>query len=211
MNIAFYGAARCVTGSKHLLTLENGKKILFDCGLFQGMGKETDTLNADFGFAAGAVDYLLLSHAHIDHCGLIPKLVKEGFRGKIFCTPATKDLTEILLKDSAEIQRDDTKFINKKRARQGLPLYTPLYNLDDVEAVLPLINEVQYGDWFRIEEDVEVLYTDAGHIIGSAAVHVRIFENGKITQISFSGDVGRYKDIILRSPEVFPQADYIII
>jgi len=211
MKVAFHGAAQTVTGSKHLITLNNGKKILFDCGMFQGLGKETDFLNSTLGFVATEVDYLLLSHAHIDHSGLVPKLVKDGFNGKIFCTPATKDLTEILLEDSAEIQRDDTKFINKKRNREGLPPYEPLYTPDDVASVLPLLNEVQYGEWFTIEPGIEVLYTDAGHIIGSAAVHVRINENTKTTQISFSGDVGRYRDIILRSPDVFPQADYIII
>lgn len=211
MKIAFHGAAQTVTGSKHLLTLNNGKKILFDCGMFQGMGKETDILNATFGFEATEIEYVLLSHAHIDHSGLIPKLVKEGFQGKIFCTPATKDLTAILLEDSAEIQRDDTRFINKKRQKKGLPLFKPLYTPDDVAAVIPLLNEVNYGEWFTIEEGVEVLYTDAGHIIGSAAVHVRIRENSKTTQISFSGDVGRYRDIILRSPDIFSQADYIII
>ncbi|MEP7317355.1 MAG: MBL fold metallo-hydrolase, partial [Panacibacter sp.] len=208
---AFHGAAHCVTGSKHLLTLQNGKKILFDCGMFQGMGKQTDELNASLGFNAAEVDYLLLSHAHIDHSGLIPKLVKEGFRGSIFCTPATKDLAAILLEDSAQIQRDDTRFINKKRMRQGLPPYEPLYSEDDVQATIPLFKEVAYSKWFTIEPGIDVLYTDAGHIIGSAAVHVRITENGKTKQISFSGDVGRYGDVILRSPDVFPQADYIII
>ena len=116
MKIAFHGAARTVTGSKHLLTLKSGTKILLDCGMFQGMGKDTDVLNSKFGFEANSVDYLVLSHAHIDHSGLIPKLVKEGFKGRIFCTPATKDLGEILLEDSAQIQRDDTRFINKRRA-----------------------------------------------------------------------------------------------
>lgn len=211
MKIAFHGAARTVTGSKHLITLENGKKILFDCGMFQGLGRDGDALNASFGFDAASVNYLLLSHAHIDHCGLIPKLVKEGFAGKIFCTPATKDLAAILLQDSAEIQRDDTKFINKRRAKMGQPPLQPLYLVEDVAAALPLFSEVDYGQWFEIESGIQVLYTDAGHIIGSAAVHVRITENGKTTQISFSGDVGRYRDVILRSPDVFPQADYIII
>ena len=211
MKIAFHGAAQTVTGSKHLLTLKNGKKILFDCGMFQGMGSQTDALNATLGFNAAEVDYLLLSHAHIDHSGLVPKLVKDGFRGKIYCTPATKDLTIILLQDSAEIQRDDTKFINKKRAKQGLPPYAPLYDVEDAASVIPLMNMVEYGNWFKVDEDIEVLYTDAGHIIGSAAVHARIKEDGKTTQISFSGDVGRYRDVILRSPDVFPQADHIII
>src|ERR1700733_786445 len=121
MKIAFHGAARTVTGSKHLLTLQNGKKYLLDCGMFQGMGEDTDGLNRDFGFIASEIDYLILSHAHIDHCGLIPKLVKEGFTGKIFCTPATRELTDILLEDSAGIQQDEMKFSNKKRAIDGLP------------------------------------------------------------------------------------------
>ncbi len=211
MKIAFHGAARTVTGSKHLLTLDNGTTVLFDCGLFQGLGKDTDVLNAQFGFDAKGIKHLLLSHAHIDHCGLIPKLVKEGFTGKIYCTPATKDLAQVLLLDSAEIQRDDIRFINKKRAKQGQPPLEPLYSIEDAQAAFELLTPVQYGQWFEIEKGLQVLYTDAGHIIGSAAVHVRVTENGKTTQVSFSGDVGRYGDVILRSPDVFPQADYIII
>lgn len=211
MKIAFHGAARTVTGSKHLLTLKNGKKILLDCGMFQGMGKETQDLNSTFGFDAVSVDCLVLSHAHIDHSGLIPKLVKDGFTGKILSTPATKELSAVLLEDSAEIQRDDTKFINKKRAKQGLPPYEPLYDLDDAEKAEKLFETIEYGNWQQIEEGVELLFTDAGHIIGSAAVHLRIREEGKETRLTFSGDVGRYNDAILRSPEVFPQADYIIL
>lgn len=211
MKIAFHGAARTVTGSKHLLTLDDGTKILLDCGLFQGMGKETDLLNADFGFDARSIDMLVLSHAHIDHSGLIPKLVKEGFEGKIYATPATKELGAILLEDSAVIQRDDTKFINKRRAKQGLPPYEPLYDLDDAAKALDLFVEVNYDEWTNISKGVELLFTDAGHIIGSAAVHLRISENGVTRQLTFSGDVGRYNDAILRSPAVFPQADYIIL
>ena len=211
MKIAFHGAARTVTGSKHLVTLTNGKQILLDCGMFQGMGKDTEILNSEFGFDAAAVDYLVLSHAHIDHCGLIPKLVKEGFRGTIFATPATKELAGMLLEDSAEIHRDDTKFINKKRARQGLPPYEPLYDLEDAARALELFQSVNYDEWTKLEEGVEVLYTDAGHIIGSAAVHLKIVEEGKTTRISFSGDVGRYNDAILRAPASFPQADYILL
>src|SRR6478752_3258779 len=127
MKIAFHGAARTVTGSKHLLTLKNGKKYLLDCGMFQGLGKETDILNRDFGFNPAEVDFLILSHAHIDHSGLIPKLVADGFSGKIFCTPATKELCAVLLEDSAGIQQDDVKYINKRRAADGLPYIKPLY------------------------------------------------------------------------------------
>lgn len=211
MKIAFHGAAQTVTGSKHLLTLNNGTTVLLDCGLFQGLGKDTDTLNSQFGFEAESIKYLLLSHAHIDHCGLIPRLVKQGFNGKIFCTAGTKDLAEVLLLDSAEIQRDDIRFVNKKRAKLGQPPLEPLYTIEDAQAAFGLFNIVQYDEWFEIEKGLQVMYTDAGHIIGSAAVHVRVTENGKTAQVSFSGDVGRYKDVILRSPEVFPQADYVII
>ena len=211
MKIAFHGAARTVTGSKHLLTLKNGKKILLDCGMFQGMGKETDALNRHFGFDPAEVDILVLSHAHIDHSGLIPRLVKEGFNGTIYCTPATRALSVILLEDSAEIQEDDVKYINKKRKAEGQPYLHPLYTLDDAKKCFGMFREVEYGSWFRIEEGVELLFTDVGHIIGSAAVHLRITEQGKTQQVSFSGDVGRYRDIILRSPDVFPQADFIIL
>ena len=211
MKIAFHGAARTVTGSKHLITLKNGKKYLLDCGLFQGMGDETDKLNREWGFEPFEVTHLILSHAHIDHSGLIPKLVKDGFQGSIFCTPATKDLTAILLEDSGEIQEGDVKYINKKRAAEGRSYIEPLYTIEDAKRSLDLFVSVEYGDWYRIDENVEVLYTDAGHIIGSAAVHLKIKEDGKITRISFSGDVGRYRDVILRSPEVFPQADYVLL
>ena len=211
MKIAFHGAARTVTGSKHLLTFKNGKKVLLDCGMFQGLGKDTDAMNRDFGFDAKEVDVMVLSHAHIDHTGLIPKLYKEGFRGKIFCTPATKELTGILLLDSAEIQEDDTKFSNKRRAAEGLPYLQPLYTIEDAKNSLGLFVEFEYDIWFDVTDGVKAMFTDAGHIIGSACVHLQIQENGKQTALTFSGDVGRYRDVILKSPEDFPQADYIIM
>jgi len=211
MKIAFHGAARTVTGSKHLLTLRNGKKILLDCGLFQGMGKETDSLNRDFGFEPREIDCLILSHAHIDHSGLIPKLVSEGFSGPIFCTPATKELAKILLEDSAEIQESEVTFQNKHRRAQHKSLLEPLYTQKDALASFPLFEGREYNQWFEVIDGVEVLFTDAGHIIGSACVHVRVTEGGETRQLTFSGDVGRYRDVILRSPEKFPQADYIIM
>lgn len=211
MKIAFHGAARTVTGSKHLLTLVNGKKYLLDCGMFQGMGKDTDALNRNWGFNPAEVDCLILSHAHIDHSGLIPKLVKDGFTGKIYCTPATRELTAVLLEDSAGIQESDVKYENKRRAVEGLPYLTPLYNTEDAQIAMTNFITIEYGDWFTIDENVEVMYTDAGHIIGSAAVHLKIKENGKLTRLTFSGDVGRYRDVILKSPQTFPQADVIII
>jgi metallo-beta-lactamase family protein len=211
MKIAFHGAARTVTGSKHLLTLKNGKKYLLDCGMFQGMGKDTDVLNRNFGFDATGVTHMILSHAHIDHCGLIPKLVSDGFNGKIFCTPATKELSAVMLEDSAGIQENEVKYENKRRAQQGLPYLRPLYDTAAALAAQDHFVAVPYDDWFTIDENIEVQYTDAGHIIGSAAVHLKIKEDGKVTRLSFSGDVGRYRDVILKSPAEFSQADYILI
>jgi metallo-beta-lactamase family protein len=211
MKIAFHGAARTVTGSKHLITLKNGRKILLDCGMFQGMGKDTDVLNRDFGFEPSEVDVMILSHAHIDHTGLIPRLVKQGFGGKIFCTDATRELTALLLEDSAEIQENDTKFHNKGSKVQGGPLLQPLYTLEDAKNCMNHFYEKPYGQWFDVIEGVQAMFTDAGHILGSACVHVRITENGSTEQVTFSGDVGRYRDVILKSPETFPQADYIVM
>ncbi|MEY4057662.1 MAG: MBL fold metallo-hydrolase [Chitinophagia bacterium] len=211
MKISFHGAARTVTGSKHLVQLDNNETFLLDCGLFQGMGRDTDSLNAKFGFDATKVDYVILSHAHIDHSGLLPKLVKEGFTGTIYCTPGTKALTEILLEDSAMIQRDDAKYGNKRRAKQGLPPIEPLYDMDDVNLTIPLFKAVEYNTPTKISDSVEVLFTDAGHIIGSAAVSLKIKNGENLESLTFSGDIGRYRDMILRSPSEFPHADYIII
>jgi metallo-beta-lactamase family protein len=211
MKIAFHGAARTVTGSKHLLTLQNGKKILLDCGMFQGMGKDTDILNRDFGFDPAEVDVMLLSHAHIDHSGLIPKLAKEGFNGNIYCTDATKELSALLLTDSAQIQESDVKYHNKGSKAQGKPLIQPLYTMEDAKACFGLFVARPYDEWFPVTDGVEAMFTDAGHIIGSACVHLRISEGGTTKHLTFSGDVGRYRDVILKSPETFPQADYILM
>jgi metallo-beta-lactamase family protein len=206
MKISFFGAAQTVTGSKHLITLNSGTQILLDCGLFQGMGPQTETLNTDFGFDAASVNYLFLSHAHIDHTGLIPKLVKEGFNGKIFCTAATKDLSAILLEDSAKIQENEA---NKNRNEETDS--EPYYVLQDVINTMPLFNVVEYDEWTVIEDGLEIMLTDTGHILGSAAINMRITENEITKQITFTGDIGRYRDAILCAPKPFPQADYIIM
>ena len=211
MKIAFHGAAQTVTGSKHLITLSNGKKLLLDCGMFQGMGPETMSLNSDFGFDPKSVNHVILSHAHIDHCGLLPKLIKDGYDGKVFATPATKDLACVLMEDSAGIQENDIKFENKKRALLGLPYLKPLYTTEDAITAADHFEIVDYEKWHKIDEDFEFCFTDVGHIIGSASVHLRIKENNKTTTLTFSGDVGRYRDIILKSPATFPQADYILL
>lgn len=211
MRLSFHGAARCVTGSKHILTLVNGKKLLLDCGLFQGMGKDTDALNRHWGFDPAEIDYMVLSHAHIDHSGLIPRLIKDGYQGKIYCTPATADLSAVLLEDSAEIQEDEVKYENKRRAATNMPYLLPLYTLEDAKEAIDRFRKIHYGEWFTIDDGIEVLFTDAGHIIGSACVHLKITENGKTKRITFSGDIGRYRDVILKSPQDFPQADVIIL
>ena len=211
MRISFHGAARNVTGSKHLITLQNGIQVLLDCGMFQGMGEESDELNENFGFNPSQVNYLILSHAHIDHSGLIPRLVAQGFKGEIYCTPATMDLARILLMDSARIQQKDSEYSNKRRARKGLPLLKPLYTEDDAMACLKQFRIIKYNTEFQINEDLQVELTDVGHIIGSAAVHLTINENGKSSRLTFSGDVGRYGDLILKSPETFKQSDYILL
>ncbi|GHS99172.1 MBL fold hydrolase [Bacteroidia bacterium] len=211
MKIAFHGAARTVTGSKHLISLTNGKKILLDCGMFQGMGKDTDTLNRNFGFNPAEVTCVFLSHAHVDHSGLLPRLVKEGFKGKIYATPATIDVTKVLLQDSAFIQKQDTIFMNKRRREEGRPLLEPLYTEEDAANVNAHFVPVHYHQPIQVDKDIQLEFFDGGHIIGSATVFVTLMEDGKRSTLVFSGDVGRYGDPILHSPETFPQADYIII
>ncbi len=210
MKITFHGAARAVTGSKHLITLNNNTKILLDCGMFQGMGEVTDKLNGYFGFKPAEITHVVLSHAHIDHCGLLPRLVAEGFAGNIYCTPPTMDLARILLMDSAKIQMQDAEYLNKSR-RENEEVTEALYSEDDVVKTLSLFKIVEYNEDFEIDGQVRILLTDAGHIIGSSAVHLTITEGGKETKITFSGDVGRYGDLLLKSPQSFAQADYIIM
>lgn len=211
MNITFHGAARNVTGSKHLIRLKDDTSILLDCGMFQGMGDQSDNLNEHFGFNPKKVDYMVLSHAHIDHCGLIPRLVAEGYNGPIYCTPATMDLARILLMDSAHIQMQDAEYSNKHRARKGLPLLEPLYTDKEAMDALRLFKLVEYNEEFEITPQIKLKLTDAGHILGSAAVHLAITEDGKVTNITFSGDVGRYDDMLLNDPQPFDQADYILL
>jgi metallo-beta-lactamase family protein len=211
MDITFHGAARNVTGSKHLLRLQDGTSVLLDCGMFQGLGEQTEDMNEHFGFNPQKIDYLILSHAHIDHCGLIPRLVSEGFEGQIFCTAATMDLARILLMDSAKIQMQDVEYSNKHRARKGLPLLDALYTEDDAMEAMRLFKIVDYHEEYAITPRLKFQFTDAGHVLGSAAVHITVLEDGKETHITFSGDVGRYGDLLLKNPQTFPQADYILL
>jgi metallo-beta-lactamase family protein len=211
MKIAFHGAARTVTGSKHMIRLNDGRQVLFDCGMFQGLGSDTDDLNEHFGFNPEKVDAVVLSHAHIDHSGLLPKLVKEGYIGKIYCTEATRDLSEILLYDSAEIQTYEIEYINKKRSARNKPPYEPLYTTGDVTETLSRFAACSYNEWVEIIDGVEAMFTNAGHLIGSAAITLRITEEDTVTTVLFSGDVGRYRSVLLQPPADPPQADFIIL
>ncbi len=211
MQIQFYGAAQMVTGSKHLITTPAGTKILLDCGLIQGSLINKDDLNRHLGFNPVDIDYLILSHAHIDHSGLIPRLVKEGFKGLIFCTPATKSLCKIMLADSAHIQTADLAYINKRRARKKEEPLEGLYDLEDVEESIKLMVELGYDQHLKIDKEISLCFTDAGHLLGSAVVNLDIHEGkGKKTRVTFTGDIGRYNDSILRDPQVFPQCDFLI-
>ncbi len=211
MKLSFHGAARHVTGSKHLLRINENKQILLDCGMFQGLGQDTNELNSNWGFEPSEISHVVLSHAHIDHIGLLPKLVKDGYGGKVYCTPATATLAKILLVDSARIQEADAMYVNKHRKKENRELIEPLYTEEDAEKVFPLFETIPYNEPCKLDEGVELIYTDVGHILGSAAVNLKIKEKGITTRLTFSGDVGRYRDMILRSPQDFPQADYIIM
>lgn len=201
-----------VTGSKHLLDV-NGTRILLDCGMFQGEGRRSDELNRRFGFDPRSIDVLVLSHAHIDHSGLIPRLVAEGFRGVIWCTPATRDLCAVMLEDSARIQEYDFAFDAKRAREQGRPLEDPepLYTVSDVKPALAMFQCMGYGDTRTIAPGVSLTFLDAGHILGSASVHLAIEQDGATTRTTFSGDVGRYVDRLLPDPAPFPQCDVLVL
>ncbi|MEO0734875.1 MAG: MBL fold metallo-hydrolase, partial [Bacteroidota bacterium] len=210
MQIQFCGAAREVTGSAHLITLDDGYQILLDCGLYQGNDKEMEDFNESFVFKPESVDCLILSHAHIDHTGRVPKLVKDGFPGSIYATHATRSLCALMLADSAYIQEKDAEYFNKKRGKFGQGKQ-PLYTRGDVKPAMDRFVGLPYNRWERIHPDVELQYRDAGHILGSASVTLRIRrDDGKMTTIAFTGDIGRPNRPILRDPQKLPAADYII-
>lgn len=210
MKLTFHGAAGTVTGSKHLITLKNNKQILLDCGMFQGMPADAPFSNDELGFDPSRIDYVFLSHAHIDHSGLLPVLLKQGFSGRIFGSSATLDMTEILLRDSAFIQAADVRFMQKKRERYQ-KIDEPLYTLEDVEETLACFESLQTEIPTVIDENVEVTLYNNGHILGATTIFLTLKEDGRTVRLSYSGDVGRYGDPILKSPSNLPQADYIIV
>lgn len=211
MRIHFNGAAQTVTGSQLYLEV-NGHRLLLECGLFQGKRDETYTRNRTFNFDVTKLDAVVLSHAHIDHSGNLPNLVKSGYSGKIYTTPATARLADIMLQDSGHVQEMDVQFVNKKRARKGEPPVQPLYTQQDALLVKPLLQAVEYEEPFQPVPGVTVTFREAGHILGSAGIMLDIEENGhRKTRLWFSGDIGRLNLPLLRDPILPESADYLMM
>jgi metallo-beta-lactamase family protein len=210
MQIKFIGAAKTVTGSMHLIKTAQAT-FLLDCGLYQGKRKEAYEINRSFEFFnPSEIDFVILSHAHIDHAGNLPSLVKKGFTGKIYSTFATRDLSVVMLLDSAHIQEKDVEFVNKRRKREGKNLFEPLYVQEDALHALDRFVGVNYRQPMKIAEGIELTFYDAGHILGSAIVYLKINENGKEYKFAFSGDLGRPNLPILKDPETIPDVDHLI-
>lgn len=212
MYITFLGAARNVTGSKYLVEA-NGIRLLIDCGLYQERGLKN--LNWEpFHISPDKIDIVLLTHAHLDHCGLIPKLVKEGFRGKIYCTPATTEIAKIVLLDSAKIQEEDAAFKLKRHLREcrkGNYPEDPLYTKEDAEASFPFFSSIKYQQKFKLGNGIDAVFYDAGHILGSATIKLFVENNGEERTLIFSGDLGKKDTPILQDPTIFKQADYVVM
>lgn len=210
MKIQFCGAATGVTGSCHLITTEK-HKILLDCGQFQG-GKTREAMNYEpFPFDPAEIDYMILSHAHIDHCGRIPLLVKRGFKGDIYCTDATADLVDVMLKDSGYIHEKEAEWKNRKNERAGRPAVEPLYTFNDAVDSLKFIKPVLYDQLIELNDEMKFVFNDAGHILGSAITELWITEGGQTSKIVFSGDLGVMDRPILRDPTIIKKADYVIM
>ncbi|HLC35266.1 MAG TPA: MBL fold metallo-hydrolase [Anaerolineales bacterium] len=210
MRIEFQGAAHTVTGSLHILRV-NGTTLLLDCGLYQGRRAEAAERNAHLPLPAREVGAVVLSHAHLDHCGNLPSLVKQGFSGRIYATQATAHVTELVLRDSGRIHEYDAQFVSKRNAEKGLPPVEPLYTEADAEAVLPLLTPRAYDEPFLVAPGVMATFFDAGHILGSAGMLLEIEEHGRTWRLVFSGDIGRRHLPILRDPALPPSADFLIM
>ena len=214
MKVQFWGAAQTVTGSMHLI-IHNGKRILLDCGLYQGRRKEAFKRNRELPFAGNSIDAVVLSHAHIDHSGNLPSLYRSGFRGPIYATSASRDLAAFMLMDSAKIQVNDVKYVNKKRKRKKQKPFEPLYGSEEAAATLGQFRTVEYGHSFNLFEGVSCQFHFAGHMLGAATVEINLDSEtdptAKPTRLVFSGDIGRSDMPILRDPQIVEGADYIIM
>ncbi len=210
MKITFLGASQGVTGSNFLVEAA-GKKFLVDCGLFQGTAKEEDKNYDEFAFNVNEIDFILLTHAHIDHSGRIPKLYVDGYRNPVYATKATCDLCSIMLPDSGHIQEMEVEWKNRKRKREGKLGYPPLYTAEDATNCLELFRSVGYNEIIEVDENITVRYNDAGHMLGSAIIEVWIKENEKEEKIVFTGDLGNNDIPLLASPTMIETADYLIM
>ena len=212
MKITSYGAALEVTGSQHLLEV-NGKRILLDCGLFQGKRQESFEKNNWFGYDPKTIDVMILSHAHIDHCGNIPTLIKKNFKGVIYCTEATQDLAEIMMLDSAHIQESDAEYFARKHPEAALKMIEPLYTANDAQEAMKHFSGKPYDKAFEIFKGIKATFREAGHVLGSAQVELEIDdqEDGKKKIFVFSGDIGRYRLPIIRDPYTIPKADVLMV
>lgn len=211
MQVQFWGAARTVTGSMHLVEFQ-GKKLLLDCGLYQGRRKEAFKRNREMPIVGRDIDAVVLSHAHVDHCGNLPTLVRTGFKGKIFATTATRNLCVHLLLDAAHIQESDVKYVNKKRAKKNQTLFEPLYVHDDAIRTLNCYETVEFEESFEPVPGVQCRFLTAGHMLGAGHVELSLKpENGKPTRLVFSGDIGRPGVPILKDPTIPEGADYLIM
>ncbi len=212
LKLQFLGAAQNVTGSRHLLEAD-GTRVLVDCGLYQERQLKARNWEA-FAVPPGSIDAVLLTHAHLDHCGLLPKLVRDGFKGRIYCTAATAEIAQIILLDSAKIQEEDAEYKlkrHKREGRKGPYPEVPLYTTEDAEACLPLYGHVTYRKSIEISDKVEATFYDAGHVLGSSIIRVKVRQDGQERIILFSGDIGRPDRPIVCDPTVFDKADYVFI
>lgn len=212
MTLTFHGAAETTTGSQHLLEI-NGRRILLDCGLYQGHREDAYDRNKHFPFDPAALDVVILSHAHIDHSGNLPNLGRQGYRGNIIATPATRDLCQIMLADSARIQMSDVEYVNRKRAKKGQSAFTPLYDERDAEKCLRQFVTIDYHRPMTVADGVTLTYIDAGHILGAAQVVLDLHDlaTGEKKRLLFSGDVGRGHNDLLRDPEIAENVDCVLM
>jgi metallo-beta-lactamase family protein len=210
MKISFHGAARSVTGSRHLIQA-GSSRLLLDCGMFQGRRDQAAKLNRHLGFDPKSLTAVCLSHAHIDHSGILPVLAREGYSGSVYMTDATADLTNILLADSARIQQSDCRYVNKRERRRGKDRITPFYSLSDVQTIAQQFSRTRYGTPVQVAPNLNVKFHDAGHILGSAAIWVQYRQRGQSRSLLFSGDLGRANMPILRDPQPPPPCDVLVI